>query len=224
MLKNREQFATICLVGFIVLWAISYVSLDHTDSLKYSDICKAVPTVIIGALAALIAWRQKEIAEDKHRLELFEKRFETYELFLDMALTCQKLSSDRGPYEDSTKTTNEREKNAKYMKFVRDNERKMISLKEGSIFLFGSDVKSILDDAVVTILSKAELVEALNEIRITDIDTTNFIDEFSGKHEEKKGYQKGIILYDKLLKEFYQKKLPEIMGPYLKMTPYLSKD
>jgi len=171
-----------------------------------------------------IAVSQKDIAEDKHRLELFEKRFETYELFLDMALKCHKLSPDRRPYEDSTKTTNEREKNVEYMKFVRDNESKMISLGEGSIFLFGSEVKSILDDARGTILSKKKLVEALNEIRRTDIDTTNFIDEFSGKHEEEKGYQKEIISYDKFLKEFYEKKLPEIMGPYLKMTPYLSKD
>ncbi|MEJ5156104.1 hypothetical protein WH240_13295 [Gluconobacter wancherniae] len=171
-----------------------------------------------------IAVSQKDIAEDKHRLELFEKRFETYELFLDMALKCHKLSPDRRPHEDSTKTTNEREKNAGYMKFVRDNESKMISLGEGSIFLFGSEVKSILDDARHEILSKAELVKSLNEIRRTDIDTTNFISEFSGKREEEKGYQEGIISCDTFLKEFYEKKLPEITGPYLKMTPYLAKD
>jgi len=171
-----------------------------------------------------IAVSQKDIAEDKHRLELFEKRFETYELFLDMALTCHKLSPDRRPYEDSTKTTNEREKNAGYMKFVRDNGSKMISLGEGSIFLFGSEVKSILGEARGNILSKANLVESLNGIRRTDIDTTNFTDEFSGKHEEEKRYQKEIILCDRFLKEFYEKKLPEIMEPYLKMTPYLAKD
>lgn len=171
-----------------------------------------------------IAVSQKDIAEDKHRLELFEKRFETYELFLDMALKCHKLSPDRRPYEDSTKTTNEREKNAEYMKFVRDNESKMISLGEGSIFLFGSEVKSILDDVRVKILSKAELVDSLNDIRRTDIDTTNFISELSGKREEERGYQEGISSCNTFLKEFYEKKLPEIMEPYLKMTPYLAKD
>lgn len=209
MLKNREQIATICLVGFIVLWAVSYISLDHTDYLKYSDICKAVPTIIIGVIAASIAWRQKEIAEDKHRLELFEKRFETYDIFLNMALWATKISL----------FAERKDSKLKELKIVEEkfneNKDKFISLGEQARFLFSEDTYIKLNKARESILQLEYYTRIYMESSIID----HKINVSKGWDNENPKDRTQLFLS---VGQFYTNQLPEIMGPYLKTTPYIS--
>ncbi|MBS1083152.1 hypothetical protein [Gluconobacter kondonii] len=213
-------------LGFIIYGIDIFLSECSKDV-----ILKAVPTAILGAITAYIAYQQhiiaksqKEIAEDKHRLELFEKRFETYELFLDMALQAHKLSSDRRVYESPEVEGEFRKKNSEYLNFLRKNESKMISLGEGALFLFSSDVKDFLGVARGNIINKRVFVENINELRKKKGPASTFVEEITERDPSEKVPEDLIRQYDKFLPEFYEKKLPEIMGPYLKMTPYLSKD
>lgn len=226
----REYPIWCCLFSVALGLVIYGVEIFFSECSK-DVILKAVPTTILGAITSYIAYQQhilsksqKEIAEDKHRLELFEKRFETYELFLDMALQAHKLSSDRRVYESPEVEGESRKNNLEYLNFIRKNESKMISLGEGALFLFGSDVKSLLSEARGNILNKRVYVEKINELKKKNVPESTFMKEITERDPSEKVSEEIIRNCNKFLPEFYEKKLPEIMGPYLKMTPYLSKD
>ena len=84
------------------------LSQEHINS-GWPALVKDFGPIILSCLTVFIACfqfilaraqhrlsqKQTGIAEDKHRLELYEKRFETYELFLDLAISAHKLNSNQ---------------------------------------------------------------------------------------------------------------------------------
>ncbi|MFT9115187.1 MAG: hypothetical protein ABF443_13965 [Acetobacter malorum] len=180
--------------------------------------------VRLTKIQAETAKEQRKIAEDKFRFDLFQKRFETYELFLDMAVQAHKLSSDYRVYESSEEKVRKQHKNLEYLTFIKDNTSKLISLGEGSLFLFGSEVKILLDQARSSILNKHTFIESLNTLRAKKPPITHFVKEISEKDDSEIEMERIIRECDKFLQVFYERKLPEIMEPYLKMTPYLCND
>jgi hypothetical protein len=58
---------------------------------------QAMATLIVGAGVVLIAWRQWETARTKLALDLFEKRFEIYDVIFR---TVYKTSEDKTPTRD----------------------------------------------------------------------------------------------------------------------------
>lgn len=220
-----------CCLFSVALGGIIYGICIFLSECTKDSILSAVPTAILGAITAYIAYqqhitskRQKEIEEDKHRLELFAKRFETYQLFLDMSVKSHKLSPNRRVYESPEVEGKDRKENSVYLNFIRKNESKIISLGEGALFLFGRDVKLLLSEARGNIINKRIFVESLNDLRKEKGPANNFVKEITEKDPSEIVSEERIRQCNKFLKEFYEKKLSEVMGPYLKTTPYLSND
>lgn len=94
------------------------------------ELLKAIPALIVGLIAARIAWQQSEtareqrnIAHAKLKLDLFEKRLEYYNAL------CE-LTSSVESYRDHVKAI--------------DALKRMILLSRQSDFLFGSDVTDLV--------------------------------------------------------------------------------
>lgn len=214
----------------VIFGFLLYRIYDFMIKCSNDGILRTVPTIIFGAITTYIAYQQhkissaqKDIAADKHRLELFEKRFEIYQLFLDMAVQSHKLSPNHRVDNNLEDYDDIIESNSGYIKFIENNENKIISLGEGSIFLFGPEVKIILDEARGNIFKKLKFVKILNGLRDKKGPSNNFIGEITEKDPLETVQEKAIIECDKFLKDFYERKLSEKMEPYLRMTPYLSK-
>ncbi|GBR51307.1 hypothetical protein [Gluconobacter sphaericus] len=232
--KTIRDYPIWCCLFSVALGFVTYGIDVFLSGCSQDVILKAVPTAILGAITAYIAYQQhiisksqKEIAEDKHRLELFEKRFETYEVFLNIAL----WSSERKSYKhkscgDFELIDQEKWKESeKYEEEFYENRRKLISLGEQSRFLFGDDVCSVLDKTRKIIFNIEKNIKIIRQkrTRLPEVETI-FADMARDSSSEFKPFE-DLIRKDQLyLTEFYQKKLPEIMGPYLKTTPYISKD
>lgn len=193
-----------CITTFVAIGQFKLAKAQHALSHKQASISLA----------------QKDIAEDKHRLELFEKRFEIYELFLNMAINCHKIKkiSDIEIYDKAR----EHCENEKHLKFISDNFDKMISFGEASSFLFDENVKKILDEARGSIFWKHNLIISINVLQTKKSSSTSFVQN-SLVDDEIKPQLHQIRQLNIFLEKFYVEELPTAMGPYLKMTPYLSK-
>ena len=230
MTGSRDTFLTICLVVITVLLFFPSIFLDHAQGLKYEDVFKAVPALVIGLITAYIGWQQhqtaagqKRIAEDKHRLELFEKRFETYDLFLRMAVAAHKLTPASSFYINDEERDSDYKKNSDRIFLLKENENDLISHGEGSLFLFGPEVKSALDVARGQIFSKLISTEAVNKQVEQNGPSKTFISDFSRRDPTQRHHREMIANSDEFLRQFYQTGLPEVMKPYLQISPYLTE-
>lgn len=230
MTGSRDTFLTICLVVITVLLFFPSIFLDHAQGLKYEDVFKAVPALVIGLITAYIGWQQhqtaagqKRIAEDKHRLELFEKRFETYDLFLRMAVAAHKLTPASRFYTSDEERNLEYKKNMDRIVLLKENENDLISHGEGSLFLFGPEVKSSLDFARGQIFSKLMSTEAVNKQVEQNGPSKTFTSDFSRRDPTERFHRDMIANCDEFLPQFYQTGLPEVMKPYLQISPYLTE-
>lgn len=107
------------------------------------------------------------------------------------------------------------------MVFIKDHENDLISHGEGSLFLFGPEVKSVLDMARGWIFVKLEATEAINYQIAQEGPSKTFIGDFSRPNPKQAYHQSQIAESDKFLSKFYQTGLPEVMEPYLQISPYL---
>lgn len=195
-----------------------------------NDLLKVVPSTIIGLMTLYIAFQQhvvakdqKKIAEDKHKLELFEKRFETYQLFLNMALWSHKVDTYRTVdiKEDDEKWVQSEENRRK----IRENADTMISLGEQSRFLFGEDVFSLLGEARADIFRLNDIVSDIRKIKSEEPESKSFINDVTSDSSERISQSlKTCHEIKKDLSNFYSKELPKVMGPYLKIAPYKNND
>lgn len=94
------------------------------------EIIKVIPTLLVGVIAARIAWQQSEtakeqrnIAQAKLKFDLFEKRLEYYNAMCELASAVES-------YRDHSKAI--------------DALKRMILLSRQSDFLFGSDVTDLV--------------------------------------------------------------------------------
>jgi hypothetical protein len=70
------------------------------------ELAKGIPaafvTLIIGAIAAYIAWRQHETAKAKLKLDLFDKRYEIFEETWSYLSQAAKLAQNPDPFHPFT--------------------------------------------------------------------------------------------------------------------------
>ncbi|WP_058987861.1 hypothetical protein [Acetobacter senegalensis] len=194
------------------------------------DLLKIIPTSILGAITAYIAYQQyivsrnqKELAEDKHKLELFEKRFETYQLFLNVAVWSDRICLYRS---SEMQENSEKWKKSEIIRSkIQENFDVMVSLGEQSRFLFGEDVFKILADARVDIFTLDGLVTSIREIKSKESEGKSFIEDMvSDSSETIAPILKRCREIRKNLFNFYSEELPKVMGPYLKIAPYKNAD
>lgn len=109
----------------------------------FIELIKTIPTLIVGLIAARIAWQQsrtaqeqKSIAEAKLKFDLFQRRIAFYEAFY---------------------TLSESAKNYKDHKEAISSLKTMITLAHQSGFLFGTDVQELVEEMCkkVAVLGKA---------------------------------------------------------------------
>ena len=213
--------------SFVFLFVVIFViTLNYQNVLCYNfTFLSGLLTPIIGLVAISISYHQyknskeqKIIALDKHRLDLFEKRFEVYQLFLDMSLQCYKIYIVERSEFDTKAGKIKEEENLKYIKFIDENENKLISFGEGARFTFDDDVKSLLDEARRNIINKRDFIKKLNEARKEKGATKSFISDSNDIYEDQ--YIKIIIDSNKHLRSFFEKRLPDIMDPFLNLKSY----
>ncbi|MBS1027192.1 hypothetical protein [Gluconobacter albidus] len=219
--ETIKKYPIWCCIFSVVLGFIIYGICVFLSECTKDSILSAVPTAILGAITAYIAYqqhitskRQKEIEEDKHRLELFEKRFECYKAFLNMSLWSHKLKT-------SPVSGKETEENEKIESSIKENMDGMISFGEQSRFLFGLEVYDFLVDARLRIFKHLQAIDDVK--RYADTVKEQGAPAF-GMPPLVQRAAETISETSPELEQIYSKKLPEIMGPYLKTTPYLSKD
>lgn len=111
-----------------------------------TELLKAIPTLIVGLIAARIAWQQAEtakqqraIAEAKLKFDLFSKRLEFYEAVCALAESAQH-------YKDHVEA-----KRALV---------KMISLSHECSFLFGNDVEALVHEMCLKVADLGNGIKA----------------------------------------------------------------
>lgn len=231
MLKEFKNHIKDHLIITIILTFVLSVLIDRIIiSCSSSDLLKIIPTSILGAITTYIAYQQyivsrnqKKIAEDKHKLELFEKRFGTYQLFLNVAVWSDKiyLYRESGMQEEDEKW----KKSENIRSKIQENFDVMVSLGEQSRFLFGEDVFKILNGARVDIFTLDELVTSIRDIKSKEPEGKSFIEDMVSEQSETIApILKRCREIRKNLFKFYSEELPKVMGPYLKIAPYKNDD
>ncbi|MFZ6727201.1 hypothetical protein ACO0K2_17035 [Undibacterium sp. MH2W] len=70
-----------CVIGiFAVFEVFNIVSEQCKNGSACFELLKAIPTAIIAAIAAVIAYRQHMVAKSKLNFDLFERRYEIFKL------------------------------------------------------------------------------------------------------------------------------------------------
>ncbi len=112
----------------------------------WTELIKAMPTFVVGLIAARIAWQQAEtakqqkaIAEAKLKFDLFAKRLEFYEAVYALAESAQH-------YKDHVE--------------AKQAITKMISLAHQSSFLFGNDVEQLVDEMCLKVVELSKGLKA----------------------------------------------------------------
>lgn len=155
MIKDRSQFVTACLVVIVMVLLIPVAFLDTSKNLEYADYIKAIPSLVIGGITAYIAYQQhvvsrqqKNISKNKLNLDLYDKRFSIYEVFLNMSIWSTSIYENEFEPNNLTREKyflNNRYKNnkGKYLKNIDD----LNMLCEQSRFLMNDEVYNILSEA-----------------------------------------------------------------------------
>lgn len=112
----------------------------------WTELLKAIPTLIVGLIAARIAWQQAEtakqqkaIAEAKLKFDLFSKRLEFYEAVCSLAESAQH-------YKDHVE--------------AKQAVVKMLYLAHQSSFLFGDDVEKLVNEMCMKVVDLSSGIKA----------------------------------------------------------------
>lgn len=175
-----------------------------------------------------ISNQQKNIAANKLRLELFEKKYEIYEVHLNMALWVSKIKlekEDKHSYLPE-KFNEEWKKSKKYEENFVENEDKLISLGEQVRFLFDSEMYSFLSvmrGKILTLETNIQFIRSLKKEEKKEKENPLLLIDNSTELSLKSALKMNRDLNNEIQK-FYEKELPERMMPYLKMPEDISKD
>lgn len=225
---NKAQAYAVVISVLCIIFFIPALFLDTSKYISFKEYLTIVPTLIIGSITSYIAYQQhniskeqKKIAQDKHRLELFEKRYEIYELFLKLSLSSRKIKMYKNLEANPVRSDIEWAESEKYREFVDDNIEKMFSLGEQSRFLFDENVYRMFCDARVIISHHRNVLKEIRIIKSSYTEPTSFTQEvYQSQKPELKVNIDTITKLKSKLDVFYAKTLPEAMEPYLKMAPY----
>lgn len=209
---------------------VTIIGYKLISSCKASDILDIIPTTILGIITSYIAYQQhlvakeqKDIAEDKHRLELFGKRFETYKLFLDISLSASKISFYKRT--EVNETDHDWVQSEEYRTKVKDEFDALISLGEQSRFLFGNDVFETLNKAREDIFHLDRLIDEIRRQKDQQPESKIFIqDVTSDMSPEIAPLLKNLSEINRNLTHFYSVELPKVMAPYLTIASYKNDD
>lgn len=209
---------------------VTIIGYKLISSCEASDILDIIPTTILGIITSYIAYQQhlvakeqKNIAEDKHRLELFGKRFETYKLFLDISLSASKIYPYKGA--DMNETNHKWVQSEKNRTKVKDEFDALISLGEQSRFLFGNDVFEALNKARVDIFHLDQNIDEIRKQKGQQPETTIFTqDVTSNMSPEIAPLLTKCLEINSNLTHFYSVELPKVMAPYLTIASYKNDD
>lgn len=212
MLKNIEIHIKKCYLITIISTVIAtIIGCKLISYCKISDILNIAPTTIIGIITLYIAYQQhlvtkaqKDIAEDKHRLELFEKRFETYKLFLDISLSASKISTYKRA--DVNENDHEWVQSEKYRAKVKDE---FDALNKARRDIFYLD----------------RLIDEIRKKQDSQPEVTHFTqDVTSNMPPEIAPFLTKCSEIDRSLTHFYSVELPKVMAPYLMIASYKNDD
>lgn len=113
------------------------------------ELLRAMPTFIVGLIAARISWQQattssqqREIAEAKLKLDLFEKRLAIYE-------TVYRIAESARDYKDIAE--------------AKESMKILIKLSHEASFLFGKDVDSLVTEMCFNVAELAKTMQATIE-------------------------------------------------------------
>ena len=109
--------------------------LSHSCLNQLIEFLEPVSAIVIGVIVAYIAWRQYKLERRQLQHELFDRRFAMYKAVLDL---LNSIRAGGGSNLDTRIDT-------------------FSSMTEGSLFIFDSTVKSVLDELRIQAFALSDL-------------------------------------------------------------------
>ncbi|WP_133258677.1 hypothetical protein [Novacetimonas cocois] len=207
--------------------------LDTRKPIEYADYIKLFPTFVVGVITAYIAYQQhivskqqKNISKNKLNLDLYDKRFAIYEIFLNMSIWSTSIYENSYEPDQLTREAeflkNRYESNKEnYLKHIDD----LNAFCEQSRFLMNDEIYSKLSEARRNIFEARGYADSLYDvIQRKKIISENDFEAIQANRMEMIGYINQKNQSFNYVRNFYMNILPNMMKPYLNIPQDVSKD